>query len=260
MAGKLIFVGLLGLVLGSFINVVIYRLPIMLDRHWREDQGEEFTDRFDLALPASSCPHCHHALRWFENIPLLSFLLQAGRCRYCAAKIHWRYPVVELSGGILALLAFATFPEPLRAIFALGLLLGLLALFWIDLEHHLLPDVLTLGLLWVGLIANTTAWAHIPIREAVIGAAAGYVSLWIIREIFARLTGKDGMGLGDVKLLAALGAWLGWQALPMLVLSASMLTLIVGGTMLLLGKSRLETQIPFGPALAVAGVLMLFFQ
>jgi leader peptidase (prepilin peptidase)/N-methyltransferase len=209
--------------IGSFLNVVVYRLPLMLQRHWQRE-AEQFLqgdanlphssgDTFNLAVPASHCPHCHHAIRWWQNIPLLSYCLLAGRCRYCQAAIPLRYPLIEL----LTAASFAVLAWQLDNILALSLAgiftAALLALAAIDIEHQLLLDAITLPLLWLGLIVNSFGlW--VPLPAALWGAVGGYLSLWCVYWIYKLITGRDGIGFGDMKLLAALGAWLGWQALP----------------------------------------------
>lgn len=258
-----VFVAILGLVLGSFLNMLIHRLPIMLEREWRRacadaSKPEGVEARYDLVQPASACPACGHRLSWRENIPLLSFALQRGRCRHCAAPIAWRYPGVELAAAILVLAVFWRWPtEPAMALSAGVLMLGLLTLAVIDLETQLLPDSLTLGLLWTGLLVNLDG-RFVSLPMAVMGAGAGYVALAGVAWLFQRLTGKEGMGLGDAKLLAALGAWLGWLALPAVVLLASVSGAVLGIVWLKSQGLTRATPIPFGPFLAVAGAVMFW--
>ncbi len=263
-----IAVVLLGLVFGSFLNVVIYRLPIMLERDWREqcrtlfsaDQapGDEGRTPFNLIVPRSGCPHCGHRITAWENIPLLSFLWQKGRCTECGVAIPWRYPVVELLSALLAATVIWRLGLTLPGIAAVGLTWGLIALASIDIEHQLLPDPLTLPLLWAGLILNLFA-TFTSLQSAVIGAVAGYLFLWILFQSFRLLTGKEGMGYGDFKLYALFGAWLGWQQLPLLILLASLVGAIVGlGAIVLRGRER-HLPIPFGPFLCAAGWIALLW-
>jgi len=252
---------ILGLVMGSFLNVVIYRLPKQMEHDWALQCGQTPPDpRPGLVLPGSHCPQCGHALAWFENIPLLSFIFQRGRCRACATRIPWRYPLVELAAAGLAMVAVRTFGLTLEAALVMGFLWTLLALAVIDARTLLLPDRLTLGLLWVGLLANAAGYGGgVFLPDAVFGAAAGYASLATVAWGYARLTGREGMGLGDAKLLAALGAWLGWMVLPLIVLLASLLALLVGGLALLRGRADRHTALPFGPFLALAGGLAMIW-
>lgn len=254
---------LLGLCVGSFLNVVIYRLPVMMEKQWRSDcrellepestpeEGEQ--KAFNLSTPNSHCPHCDHAIAPWENIPLFSYLFLRGRCSNCAEKISLRYPAIELLSGILALVLGLQFGEAGFAL--LGALIftwSLLALTMIDIDHQLLPDDITLPLMWLGLLFNMFGtFASLP--NAVIGAMAGYLSLWSIYWLFKLVTGKEGMGYGDFKLLAALGAWLGWQALPMIVLLSSLVGAVLGGFMLFMQRRGKDIPMPFGPYLAIAG-------
>lgn len=257
---------LLGLLVGSFLNVVIHRLPVMLERRWRRDCAElhdtaPVADEptYNLAVPASACPHCKAPIRAWQNIPLLSWLYLRGRCASCQGSISWRYPIIELLTG----LAFATvaWRFGFTADAALGLLLTafLIALAGIDFDTQLLPDALTLPLLWLGLAASL--WlgpaAAVPLPDAVLGAIVGYLSLWSVFHLFRLLTGKEGMGHGDFKLLAALGAWLGWQLLLPLILIAAASGAIIGGLLIVFGGRGRDVPMPFGPFLAIAGWLML---
>ncbi|TSA19684.1 MAG: prepilin peptidase [Betaproteobacteria bacterium] len=259
----LMLAALLGLVIGSFLNVVIHRLPKQLAYDWALQCGQTPSEpRLGLAWPGSHCPACGHRLRWFENVPVLSFIVQRGRCRACAGAIRWRYPVLEVAAAALAVWAVAQFGLHGQAVAAMVFLWALLALAVIDLETMLLPDRLTLGLLWLGLLLNldgTFAPVSVPLSEAVWGAVAGYGSLAGVAWAYARLAGREGLGLGDAKLLAALGAWLGWTVLPLLVLLASVMALIVGLAAMLLGRADRHTALPFGPFLALAGVAALFW-
>ncbi len=259
---------LLGLVVGSFLNVVILRLPVMLERRWRADCREllaadgapapaEQSD-FNLIRPGSTCPRCGHAIRPWENIPVLSWLLLRGRCSACHGRIPLRYPLVELaSAALAALVAWRLGPHG-STLAALGLTWTLLALAVIDLDRQLLPDALTLPLLWAGLLVNLDG-ALVPYRDSLLGAVAGYGVLWAVFHGFRLLTGKEGMGHGDFKLLAALGAWLGWQALPLIIVLASTLGALVGGGLILLRRHRQGVPIPFGPFLAAAGWIALLW-
>lgn len=259
---------LLGLLFGSFANVVIARLPVMLQRQWQKDCAEAVGQSptepasteapFNLAVPRSRCPHCKTMLRWYENIPVLSFLWLRARCRTCHAKIAWRYPLIELSSGLLVLAAILVFGfSPLGWSYALFLYL-LLILAAIDRDHMILPDSLTLPLLWLGLLLSIHV-LPIEVTDAVLGAAAGYGALWSIFWLFKLVTGKEGMGYGDFKLLAALGAWLGWQMLPMIILLSSVVGAVIGLLMMVFNKHKGGQPIPFGPFLVLAGMLALFF-
>ena len=249
---------LLGLMLGSFLNVVIYRLPLMLERRWAAEcaqwQGNEVAEAppFNLLVPASACPHCQAPIRAWQNIPLVSYLLQRGRCSHCLAPISWRYPLVELSSGLL-FAGFAWF-YGLSGWWLVASLFSvtLLTLALIDARTQLLPDYLTLPLLWAGLLYNL--WSgRVPLADAVMGAVLGYLALWSVYWLFKLVTGKEGMGYGDFKLLAALGAWLGWMLLPLVILLSSVLGAVFGILLLLLSKHEKGQTMPFGPYLALAG-------
>jgi leader peptidase (prepilin peptidase)/N-methyltransferase len=266
-AESALFTGLaliLGMMIGSFLNVVIHRLPRMVEQDWLTQcawaKGEELppAPRYNLAHPASQCPACQSPIRWHQNIPVLSWLLLRGRCAACQAPISPRYPVVEAATGLLfAYTAWRWGLSP-QTLTAWGLLAALLALAAIDLDTFLLPDDLTLPLLWAGLLVNI--WGvFAPLEQAVVGAIAGYLSLWLVFQLFKLLTGKEGMGYGDFKLLAALGAWLGWKMLLPIVLAASFLGAVAGISLILLGRQGRERPIPFGPWLALGGVLALFW-
>ena len=253
----------LGLLIGSFLNVVILRLPPRLEWQWRRDAREflELPEQYDPAPPGivvqrSACPKCGHKLAPWENVPLLSFLLLRGRCRGCGTGISWQYPVVELVTGLLfaaCVLRFGVGPEALAAMAFSALLV---AMSGIDLHTTLLPDDLTLPLLWIGLLVSTTTLFVGPV-DAIFGAAAGYLSLWAVNAAFRRIVGKEGMGQGDFKLLAALGAWCGLQGILPIVLIASFIGAVVGSAWLLArGKDR-STPLPFGPYLAIAGWIQL---
>ncbi|WP_028452741.1 prepilin peptidase [Chitinilyticum aquatile] len=261
-----VIVGLLGLCIGSFLNVVIHRLPLMMEQDFRHecacldlDDGTPLPapPRYNLMVPRSACPKCGHQISALENIPVLSWLWLRGRCRSCNAPISARYPLVELITACAStLLAWHLGPQPAL----LGSLLFvwiLIALTLIDLDCFLLPDSLTLGLLWIGLLFNLSD-TYTSLSSAVIGAVAGYLLLWSVYWAFRLATGKEGMGFGDFKLLAALGAWLGWQSLPSILLIASLSGAVIG-IITALGKGRsLSKPIPFGPYLALAGIITMF--
>ena len=252
----------LGLIIGSFLNVVIHRLPIMLEREWREHCAElsgtpaAAGEPYNLVVPRSRCPHCGHLIQALDNIPLLSFLLLRGRCRNCAARISPRYPIVELISGLLCGWLAWHFGFTWAAGGALLLTWALLALAVIDLDTQLLPDRITLPVLWLGLIFNL-GHTFADLRSAVIGALAGYLSLWCVYQIFKLITGKEGMGHGDFKLYALLGAWLGWQRLPLIILIAAASGAIVGIGLIATRRSQRGKPIPFGPYLTVAGWIAL---
>ena len=256
----------LGLLVGSFLNVVIARLPRMLETAWRDEcsawsnssVAQEQTAPFNLVSPRSRCPHCQTPIRAFDNIPVVSWLALRGRCRSCRAAIAWRYPLVEIAAAGLACLAATHFGPGLAAIAAAGFCWVLLVLAVIDLDTMLLPDDLTLPLLWAGLTLNLRS-VFVPLETAVIGALAGYLCLWLVYWGFKLATGKEGMGHGDFKLLAALGAWLGWQALPVIVLSAAGVGAVVGLGLIFLRRLGRDKPIPFGPFLAAAGVIYLLW-
>ena len=261
------FVIAFGLVIGSFLNVVAYRLPVMLERAWRfevaEATGQSAEEdglpaRYNLCVPRSACPQCGHVLRAWENIPVLSYLLLRGRCSACRAPIGLRYPLIELASGLLAALTLFRFGPSGAALAAFGLCAALLAMSAIDIETRLLPDSLTLSLLWAGLIINFSD-TFTSLRAAVAGAIVGYVFLWCVYWLFRFVRGIEGMGYGDFKLLAALGAWLGWAALPQIVLIAAVTGAVVGLAATWLGRMRFEEPLPFGPFLAAGGAATLFF-
>jgi leader peptidase (prepilin peptidase)/N-methyltransferase len=259
--------GLFGLVIGSFLNVVIHRLPVMLERSWQSQCREilnpnqlltDAAERFDLIVPRSRCPHCGHAITALENIPVLSFLWLRGKCSACRKPISWRYPIVELLTGCLSVLVAWRFGFSLAALAGLALTWSLIALSFIDVDRQLLPDDLTLPLLWTGLLFNIFA-VFVPLSSAVIGAAAGYVSLWLVYQLFKLTTGKEGMGYGDFKLFAVLGAWLGWQSLPLIILLASLVGAVVGISFIVFFGHDRRMPIPFGPFLCAAGWIALLW-
>jgi leader peptidase (prepilin peptidase)/N-methyltransferase len=254
----------LGLLVGSFLNVVIHRLPIMMQRDWRA-QAREFLElpvepstTFNLILPNSHCPQCDHEIRPWENIPLVSWLALRGKCSSCKAPISRRYPTVELLCGLLSAYVAWNFGFSWQAGAMLVLTWGLLAMSMIDVDHQLLPDSLVLPLLWLGLIVNYFG-LFAPLPDAVWGAVAGYLSLWSVYWLFKLVTGKEGMGYGDFKLLAMLGAWGGWQVLPLTILLSSVVGAVLGTIMLRMQKADSGTTIPFGPYLAIAGWVALLW-
>jgi leader peptidase (prepilin peptidase)/N-methyltransferase len=254
----------LGLCIGSFLNVVIHRLPKMLERDWRVQCAEldgrepERAEPYNLVVPRSRCPSCARPIRALENVPLLSWAALRGKCAGCGARISLRYPAVELAAGLMAAYAAWRFGFTPAAFGAMVLAWTLLAAGVIDLDTQLLPDDLTLPLLWAGLLFNLFGtFATLP--SAVIGAMAGYLVLWLIYWLFKLTTGKEGMGYGDFKLLGALGAWLGWQALPLVILLSSVVGAAIGISLMLFARHARETPIPFGPYLASAGVIGLFW-
>lgn len=258
-------VTLLGLMVGSFLNVVILRLPRMLQREWTRDCRAhlelpelEEESRLSLAYPASHCPGCEAPIRPWQNIPVLSYLLLRGRCANCGISIGWRYPVTEAITGLASLAVAMVIPLGPDLLAALILTWCLIALAGIDIDTQLLPDNITLPLLWLGLLYNLFL-GPVLLADAVIGAAAGYLLLWSVYWLFRLATGKEGMGFGDFKLLAALGAWLGWQSLPLIVLLSSVVGAVLGIAIIVLrGKDRSQ-PLPFGPYLAMAGWLTLLY-
>jgi leader peptidase (prepilin peptidase)/N-methyltransferase len=256
---------LVGLLVGSFLNVVIWRLPKMLERDWRLQAHDILGQPLDtpqptynLMLPHSHCPHCDHSIRAWDNIPLISYVFLRGRCSNCAASISKRYPLTELACGVLSAFIAWHFGFGWPACLVLVLTWGLLAMSLIDAEHQLLPDVLVLPLLWLGLIVNSFD-LFVPLHEALWGAIAGYLVLWSVFWLFKLITGKDGMGYGDFKLLAMLGAWGGWQILPLTLLLSSFVGAIIGVTLLRFLNAKTSTPIPFGPYLAIAGWIALLW-
>jgi len=256
---------LLGLLVGSFLNVLIYRLPIMMQREWRaqaleylECPPEAIGERFNLLLPSSRCPHCDHRIRSWENIPLLSWLALRGKCSSCQAPISSRYPLVELACGLLSGYVAWHFGFTWEAGAMLLLTWGLVAMSMIDIDHQLLPDSLVLPLLWLGLILNNFG-LFVSLESALWGAVAGYLSLWSVYWLFKLVTGKEGMGYGDFKLLAMLGAWGGWQVLPLTILLSSVVGAVLGSILLRVQRAESSTPIPFGPYLAIAGWIALLW-
>jgi len=261
-----IMVTVIGVLVGSFLNVVIYRLPIMMERDWQRECAEYFPDAninieeevFNLVVPRSRCPECGHLIGSTENIPIFSWLFQRGRCKHCHCKISKRYPSIELLTGLLSLIVAYIIPFGWPLLFALLFTWILVCLTFIDFDTMLLPDQLTLPLLWLGLLINING-TFVGVTDAVLGAAFGYLSLWSIYWAFKLITGKEGMGYGDFKLLAALGAWFGWQALPLIILISSLAGAIIGVGLILASKDKKSRPMPFGPYLAIAGWIYLVY-
>jgi leader peptidase (prepilin peptidase) / N-methyltransferase len=272
------FVGsvlVIGLMVGSFLNVVIYRLPIMMEREWREQSAELSTEPgtapgapgspFTLATPGSACPTCKTPIKPVHNIPVVSWLALRGRCAACRAPISARYPAVELATGLLSAWVAWHFGFGATACCAVAVTWALIALTGIDIDHQLLPDSITLPLLWAGLLAavaiGPTVGATLPVspKDAIIGAAAGYLSLWAVFHAFRLMTGKEGMGYGDFKLFAALGAWMGWKILPLVILLAAGTGACLGVLMIVLRGRDRAAPMPFGPYLAAAGWLAMLY-
>jgi leader peptidase (prepilin peptidase)/N-methyltransferase len=256
--------GLLGLLIGSFLNVVIHRLPRMMEREWQcqcaELRGENAPqgETINLVKPRSRCPACGHAISALENIPIVSWLVLRGKCSACHAPISIRYPLVEALTGLLTAFAAVHFGYGWSALGAFLLIWSLIALSFIDFDTTYLPDVITLPLLWCGILFNLGN-IYTDLASAVIGAMVGYLALWFVYWGFKLLTGKEGMGYGDFKLLAALGAWMGWQMLPLIVLASSLVGAIVGILLIVLTRRGREVPIPFGPYLATAGTFAVFW-
>jgi leader peptidase (prepilin peptidase)/N-methyltransferase len=270
--------GIVGLVVGSFLNVVIYRLPVILEREWRAQAmemlpassetlvAEEAPGRFTLSVPRSACPACKAPITALQNIPVLSWLLLRGRCASCRAPISARYPLVEIATAVLSAWVAWHFGFGWNAACGLVLTWSLVALTGIDIDHKLLPDDITLPLIWGGLVASVVLGGNdvakaMPMspRDAIVGAAAGYLSLWSVFHLFRLVTGKEGMGYGDFKLFAALGAWLGWKELPLIILLAAASGAVIGvSTIILRGRDR-AAPMPFGPYLSIAGWLAMMY-
>jgi leader peptidase (prepilin peptidase) / N-methyltransferase len=282
-ANPVLFAGslfVLGLVVGSFLNVVIYRLPVMLDREWRAQAAEYASsttttvvaeqpapapERFNLVVPRSACPHCNAPIAAWQNIPVISWLVLRGRCAACKGPISPRYPAVELATGILSAWAAWHFGFGAAAACAVAVTWTLIALTGIDIDHQLLPDNMTLPLLWAGLLASVAIGpvegSALPVspHEAIIGAAAGYVSLWLVFHAFRLITGKEGMGFGDFKLFGAFGAWMGWKMLPLIILLSAGTGAILGIAMIVLRGRDRAAPMPFGPYLAAAGWIAMLY-
>ncbi|WP_421132197.1 prepilin peptidase [Alteromonas sp. A079] len=261
-----IMVFLVSLMVGSFLNVVIYRLPIMMENSWKEEYDTYFNNEpttpdtpFNLSKPDSTCPHCNHKIRAWENIPVISYILLKGKCASCKTSISARYPLVELFTAIACTFAAYHFGPSTQALWAVGFTYVLVALLFIDLDKMLLPDQLTLPLLWVGLLLSTQH-LFVDTTDAILGAAFGYLSLWSVYWLFKLTTGKEGMGYGDFKLLAALGAFTGWQGLPIIILLSSFVGAVAGIAIMVIQNKGKSLAIPFGPYLAVAGWLTLLYK
>lgn len=258
----------LGLLIGSFLNVVIHRLPKMMERQWRADcagldgnaavsSEAAAEERYNLFVPRSRCPACGQAITALQNIPVVSYLVLGGKCAGCKTRISPRYPFVELISGVLAGYAAWRFGFTLAGAGALLFVFAMIAMTFIDLDTFYLPDDITLPLLWAGLLLNV-AGTYTDLASAVVGAACGYLALWSVFWLFKLATGKEGMGYGDFKLLAAIGAWLGWQMLPLVILLSSLVGAVIGIGLMVFARHGRETPIPFGPYLAVAGLIALF--
>ena len=280
-------VGVLGLLVGSFLNVVVYRVPIMMERAWREQCAELAAESaaavpgaapgptreaatpsgaaappFNLVWPPSTCPSCGTRIAAWHNVPVLSYIWLRGRCAACKAGISIRYPIVEIAAAVLGVLVAVELGYSWQTVAGLGFTWTLLALSLIDVDHTLLPDSMTLPLLWAGLLFAALPFDLTPVSDlesSVFGAAAGYLSLWLVYHLFKLVTGKEGMGFGDFKLLGALGAWLGWQMLPLVILLSAVVGTVVGVAMIALGGRSRNTPIPFGPYLAGAGWIALLW-
>lgn len=277
-------VGLFSLLIGSFLNVVIYRLPKMMEQGWYKECREfladelvkptdkdknlkdgatnkstnEVTPEITLSKPASTCPKCGHLIRFYENIPVISWLFLRGKCSKCQNKISIRYPLIEATTAMLSIVIADHFGVTLTTVFVILLTYALISLTMIDFDHMLLPDQITLPFLWLGLLVNINGMI-VPLQDAVIGAVAGYMSLYLVFQAFKLVTGKEGMGFGDFKLVALFGAWIGWQLLPLLILMASAVGAIIGISLMLFKKHQREQAIPFGPYLAIAGWITLLW-
>lgn len=275
---------ILGLLVGSFLNVVIHRLPIMMERSWKQEYQDYFASSveaqeqeqeqqtntmpgapgssteqpYNLVVPRSSCPHCGHMIKSWENIPIISWLFQRGKCTACHAPISVRYPLVELLTGLLSLVVAVHFGYGPQCLAALLFVWALVALTFIDLDTMLLPDQITLPLLWLGLIVNADSLFVAP-QTAIFGAAVGYLSLWSVFWVFKLLTGKEGMGFGDFKLLGAIGAWIGWAHLPIVIIVSSFVGALVGIALIAIRGKDKNIPIPFGPYLAVAGLITFLY-
>lgn len=255
-------VSILGLLVGSFLNVVIYRLPVMMERDWKaqcdelNNQTSELTAPFTLSVPRSRCSHCNHTITAIENVPVISYLFLGGKCKQCKAAISKRYPLIEALTSLLSAIVAWHFGFEWACLGALLLTWSLITLTFIDIDHQLLPDSITLPLLWLGIVFNLFA-VYTDLSSSVVGAIAGYLSLWLVFHGFKLVTGKEGMGYGDFKLLAALGAWFGWLILPSIILLSSLVGAIVGISLILFRQHERNIPIPFGPYLAAAGWIAL---
>ena len=260
-----LFVAITGAVIGSFLSMLVYRLPIMLKREWERDCREalalpatDIAETFNIAWPASHCPQCRAPLKIRDNIPLFGYLLLRGRCRHCRAPIPRRYILIEALTTLAAIVSVAHFGLTPRGGFAFALTAALIALTFIDMREQILPDTITLPFLWLGLLVNR-AGLYASLDSAVVGAAGAYVFLWLVFHVFRLITGKEGMGRGDFKLFALGGAWLGWQMLPLVLLFASLTGALYGGALIVSGRQTRATPMPFGPFLCAAIWLALFY-
>lgn len=257
--------GLFGLLIGSFLNVVIHRLPKMMqresDNYCAVEAGkpEIHIERYNLMVPRSACPHCHHQITAMENIPVVSYLALRGKCSNCKAKISPRYPAIEMLTGVLSALVVWKLGTGWQGLGGLFFLYFLVALTFIDADTQLLPDDLTYPLIWAGLLINING-TYVSLHDAVVGAAAGYLALWTIYWVYKLVRGREGMGYGDFKLLAALGAWMGWATLPAIVLMASLVGAVVGIALMVANRRGFDYQIPFGPYLAAAGLITFLYR
>jgi leader peptidase (prepilin peptidase)/N-methyltransferase len=255
----------LGLLIGSFLNVVIHRMPLMMERGWRMESAEllgvtiEPTPEITLSTPRSRCPSCGHQIRWYENIPVVSYLALRGKCSACKAPISMRYPAIEILTGLLFAACGVHFGAQPTVLLWCGFAATLVALAFIDLDTSFLPDDLTLPLMWAGIVSAALGWIPVTLSASVAGAAIGYLSLWFVFHAYRLIRGKEGMGAGDFKLLAALGAWMGWQAIPSIILLSSAVGAIVGIALIVFRRHDRDVPIPFGPYLAGGGVAALFF-
>ena len=266
--GPALAAALFGLLIGSFLNVVIYRLPKMMERDYNDYLASEYgcgcgtrkahTDTFNLMVPRSACPHCGHQIGALENIPVISYLMLGGKCKGCKAKISPRYPIIELATGLLSALLVWTFGSGYTGLATLVFLYLLIAMTFIDADTQLLPDELTYPLLWIGLLLNTQAM-FVPLQDAVIGAAIGYLALWSVSWVYEKVRGEPGMGHGDFKLLAGLGAWMGWSTLPSIILISSAVGSVIGISMILFFGRDSRHKIPFGPYLTIAGLIVMLY-
>ncbi len=260
-----VVLALLGLLIGSFLNVVIHRMPLMMERDWRVESAEllgvkiDETPEITLSTPRSRCPSCGHSIRWFENIPVVSYLVLRGKCSACKAPISLRYPAIEVLTAVLFAAVGMHFGAQPTVLLWCGFAAALVALTFIDLDTTFLPDDLTLPLMWAGIVSATLGWIPLTLAASVGGAVAGYLSLWFVFHAYRLIRGKEGMGAGDFKLLAALGAWMGWQAIPSIILLSSAVGAAVGIALIVFRQHDREVPIPFGPYLAGGGIAALFF-
>ena len=258
---------LVGLLVGSFLNVVIYRLPVMMQRNWRNECADylqielgniELSDPLNLAVPLSRCPNCNTAIKPYQNIPVISYIFLRGRCASCNKAISIRYPLIEALTAISSAFIAYHFGDTVQTLFALPLTWSLIALCFIDIDHQLLPDSITLPLLWLGLFLSIFGIYTDP-QASIIGAISGYGILWTVYQLFKLVTGKEGMGYGDFKLLAALGAWCGWAAMPLIILLSSLAGAVIGISLMVFAKRGRDVPMPFGPFLVIAGLIALPF-